>query len=138
VTNAAPIAAIIIGRNHHADKVDLHILGGRIRRESQVSVGGAALAALADLRVDVSFMGVNGITLEHGLHTPNHEEAAVKSAMIRAGRRVVVLADSRKFGQESMVRFGRLDQVAAVVTDDGISDADATALEALDIDVVIA
>jgi DeoR family fructose operon transcriptional repressor len=138
VTNAATIAAIITGRNQRIDNIELHILGGRVRRESQVSVGGAALGALADLRVDVSFIGVNGFTIDHGLHTPNHEEASVKSAMIRAGRRVVVLTDSRKFGQESMVRFGRLDQIDAVVTDDGISDADASALEALDIDVVIA
>ncbi|MBA2560114.1 MAG: DeoR/GlpR transcriptional regulator [Propionibacteriales bacterium] len=138
VTNAAPIAAIITGRSHQADRVELHILGGRVRPESEVAVGGAALAALADLRVDVSFIGVNGFTLDHGLHTPNHEEAAVKSAMIRAGRRVVVLTDSRKFGQESLVRFGRLEQIDAIVTDDGIDDADASALEALDIDVVIA
>ena len=62
----------------------------------------------------------------------------MKSAMIAAGRRVIVLTDSRKFGVESLVRFGRLDQIDAVVTDDGISDADANALEALDIDVVIA
>ena len=137
-TNAATIVAIITGRGQPADRVELHMLGGRVRPESLVSVGGAALAALADLRVDVSFIGVNGFTLEHGLHTPNHEEASVKSAMIRAGRRVVVLTDSRKFGQESLVRFGRLDQIDAVVTDDGISDGDAAALEALDIDVVIA
>lgn len=138
VTNAAPIASIITSRSTQQSELELHILGGRVRPESQVSVGGAALAALQDLRVDVSFIGVNGFTIQHGLHTPNHDEASVKSAMISAGRRVIVLTDSRKFGVESLVRFGRLDQVDAVVTDDGISDADNNALEALDIDVVIA
>lgn len=138
VTNAAPIAAIITSRSTQQSELELHILGGRVRPESQVSVGGAALAALHDLRVDVSFIGVNGFTIQHGLHTPNHDEASVKSAMLSAGRRVIVLTDSRKFGVESLVRFGRLDQIDAVVTDDGISDTDANALEALDIDVVIA
>ena len=138
ITNAAPISSIVTSRLQTTSALELHILGGRIRPVSQVSVGSSALATLLDLRVDVSFIGVNALNLELGLYTPNHDEAAVKSAMVAAGRRVVVLTDSRKFGQESLVRFGRLDQVDAVVTDDGISDADASALEALDIDVVIA
>jgi DeoR family fructose operon transcriptional repressor len=138
VTNAAPIAAIITAHSTHDRELELHILGGRVRPESQVSVGAVALATLDDLRVDVAFIGVNGFSVHHGLHTPNHDEAAVKSAMVSAARRVIVLTDSRKFGVESLVRFCRLDQVDAVVTDSGISDADANALESLDIDVVIA
>jgi DeoR family transcriptional regulator, fructose operon transcriptional repressor len=138
VTNAASIAAIINDRSRRADTIELHMLGGRVRRETQVSVGGVALATLADLHVDVAFISVHGFTVDHGLHTPNHEEASVKSAMIRAASRVVVLADSRKFGKESMVRFGRLDQIDVVVTDDDITDSDVAALQALDIDVVIA
>jgi DeoR family fructose operon transcriptional repressor len=137
ITNAAPIAAIITARTSNASRLELHILGGRVRPVSQVTVGATALAALDDLRVDVSFIGVNAFSLQHGLLTPNHDEAAVKSAMVRAGRRVVVLTDSSKFGQESLVRFGQLRQIDAVVTDDGISDSDVRALEALDIDVVI-
>ncbi|HSS67813.1 MAG TPA: DeoR/GlpR family DNA-binding transcription regulator [Nocardioidaceae bacterium] len=138
ITNAAPIAAIVTAHTAGPSQLELHILGGRVRPVSQVSVGAAALGALRDLRVDVSFIGVNAFSLDHGLLTPNHDEAAVKSAMIEAGRRVVVLADSTKFGIESMVRFGRLEQIDAVVTDDGVPDATAQALEALDIDVVIA
>jgi DeoR family fructose operon transcriptional repressor len=138
ITNAAPIAAIITARTSNASRLELHVLGGRVRPVSQVTVGATALASLDDLRVDVSFIGVNAFSLERGLLTPNHDEAAVKSAMIRAGRRVVVLTDSSKFGQESLVRFGQLQQIDAVVTDDRITDSDARALEALDIDVVIA
>jgi DeoR family fructose operon transcriptional repressor len=138
ITNAAPIAAIVTAHTAGPSQLELHILGGRVRPVSQVSVGAAALAALENLRVDIAFIGVNAFSLDHGLLTPNHDEASVKAAMIHAGRRVVVLTDSTKFGGESLVRFGRLEQIDAVVTDDGISDAYATALEALDIDVVIA
>jgi DeoR family fructose operon transcriptional repressor len=58
--------------------------------------------------------------------------------MITAGRRVVVLADSTKLGRESMVRFGSLDRVDALVTDSGVDPKMRSALEDLDIDVVIA
>jgi len=133
-TNAASVVTRLAG---HPD-IDTHLLGGRVRRTTQAAVGPMTVAALSSLRVDVSFLGTNGLTVEHGLTTPDADEAAVKAAMIRAGHRVVVLADSRKIGQETLVRFGTCGQINALVTDDGISDAEVRALEALDIDVVIA
>lgn len=121
----------------HRD-IELHVLGGRLRPTTRATVGPRTLAALADLKVDVAFMGTNGLSLHHGLSTPDPDEAAVKSAMIAAGRRVVVLADSGKLGVESMVSFGSLQRVDAIVTDSGIEPDLRTALEGLDIDVVIA
>jgi DeoR family fructose operon transcriptional repressor len=118
--------------------IEVHLLGGRVRPTTQAAVGPATIAALDNLRVDVAFVGTNGLTAEFGLTTPDADEAAVKAAMINAGQRVVVLADSRKLGVETMVRFGTCDQIDAVVTDEGVSDANVTALEALDIEVVIA
>ncbi len=118
--------------------VDVHLIGGRVRFTTHAAVGPTTVAALHNLRVDVSFIGTNGLTVQHGLTTPDADEAAVKAAMIAAGHRVVVLTDSRKLGQDTLVRFGTCDEIDALVTDDGISDADVNALQALDIDVVIA
>ena len=57
----------------------------------------------ADLRVDVVFLGTNGISAEHGFTTPDRAEAAAKRAMVaRARQRVVVLADSSKLGREHL------------------------------------
>jgi DeoR family fructose operon transcriptional repressor len=133
-TNTASIAMKVAGLS----SVEVHLLGGRVRPTTQAAVGPATIAALHDLRVDVSFLGTNGLTADFGLTTPDPDEAAVKAAMIAAGQRVVVLADSRKLGVETMVRFGTCDQIDAVITDGGVSDADVTALEALDIEVVVA
>ena len=96
------------------------------------------MAVLGGLRVDVAFIGTNGLSLGHGVSTPDPDEGAVKSAMIAAARRVVVLADSSKLGEESLVRFGRLDEIDVLVTDDRIPEGLVAQLEDLDIDVVIA
>ena len=48
-----------------------------------------ALRPLADMYVDVAFMGTNGCSVERGLTTPDPAEATVKRAMIAAARRVV-------------------------------------------------
>jgi DeoR family fructose operon transcriptional repressor len=101
-------------------------------------VGEDTVSALSVLRPDVVFLGTNGFSLGHGLSTPDHSEAAAKRAMVSAGRRVVVLADSSKIGAEHTVRFAELGDVDVLVTDAGIAEADRKAFEDYGIEVVVA
>ena len=133
-TNAVPIAGRLAGRGN----VDLHLLPGRVRRTTQAAVGEDTVAAISRLRTDVAFVGTNGLSIAHGLSTPDQSEAAAKNAMIRSAQRVVVLADSSKIGHESTVRFGDLEQVDVLITDDGLSAEDQATLKAHDIEVVVA
>jgi DeoR family fructose operon transcriptional repressor len=133
-TNSVPIAA----RLSASPGVTLHVLGGRVRGLTQTAVGESTVRALADLRVDVAFIGTNGITAGHGFSTPDETEAATKRAMARAAQRTVVLADSSKLGREHLVRFATVEDVDVLVTD---ADADAGAVAELQdsgIEVVLA
>lgn len=134
VTNAVPIAARLAA----LPNVDLHLLPGRVRHTTQAAVGEDTVAALSLLRTDVAFVGTNGIDADHGLTTPDHSEAAAKRAMVRAGRRVVVLADSSKVGQDHTVRFADLADVDVLVTDDGIDEVSVKALADRGVEVVVA
>ena len=133
ITNAVPIAARLAGLS----SVDLHLLPGRVRRTTQAAVGDETVAALSVLRTDVVLVGSNGVTLDHGMSTPDHAEAAVKRAMVRAGQRVIALVDSSKIGRENTVRFAELEDIDVLVTDDGISDRDAKAIGDRGVEVVI-
>lgn len=44
-------------------------------------------------------------------------EAIVKTAICKAARRVVLLCDSAKFGQESLVRFAGFEDIDTLITD---------------------
>jgi DeoR family fructose operon transcriptional repressor len=134
ITNSVPIAARVAG----SSSSELHLLPGRVRLRTQAAVGEDTVAALSLLRADVVFVGTNGLSLEHGLSTPDHSEAAAKRAMVRAGHKVVVLADSSKIGHEHTVRFAQLADIDVLVTDDGISEADVKALADYGIEVVVA
>lgn len=112
-THALPVAFRLATNR----QVQLHILGGRVRGVTQATVGANTAAALADLRVDVAFVGTNGLALDHGLSTPDADEAAVKAALVKAAREVVVLADASKLGAIHPFRFATLDQVDVLVTD---------------------
>lgn len=67
---------------------------------------------------------------------PDLAEAAVKRAAMSAARRVVLLADSAKHGQEHFARFGALSDVDLLITDSGLSPEDATAMERGGMEVV--
>ncbi|UNX53850.1 DeoR/GlpR family DNA-binding transcription regulator [Georgenia sp. TF02-10] len=133
ITNSLPAAAALTGRAS-----GVFLLGGRVRGLTQAAVGTDAERALARTRVDVAFLGTNGLTPAHGASTPDPAEAAVKRAMVQAARRVVVLADAAKIGQEHLVSFASLEEIDVLVTDASISIEDRQALEARNLEVVVA
>ena len=134
VTHAVPVAARLAG----LPQIDLFLLPGKVRPTTQAAVGADTVAALADLRADVSFVATNGLSTSHGLTTPDREEAATKRAIVAAGRRTVVLCDSSKIGVESSLRFASVSDVDVLVTDSAIKPDDQKALDAAGVEVVIA
>lgn len=134
VTNSVPIAARLAG----VPTVRLQLLGGRVRGLTQATVGEQALRVLDSLRVDVAFIGTNGISVGHGLSTPDSEEAAVKRAMVRAANQVVVTADSSKAGREDFVSFAPLSSVDTLVTDDELGAGYRTQFTDRGVEVVVA
>ena len=134
VTNAVPIAARLAG--HPA--IGLHLLPGRVRPTTQAAVGEDTVVALSRLRTDMAFVGTNGISVGHGLSTPDHSESAVKRAIVAGARRVVLLADSSKLGAEQLVRFADLEEVDILVTDSRASRDQLAPLEAAGLEVLVA
>ncbi|MDT0343109.1 DeoR/GlpR family DNA-binding transcription regulator [Streptomyces litchfieldiae] len=126
VTHALPLAARLA--DHPG--IDLHVVGGRVRHRTRAAVDAWALRTYGEITADVVFLATNGFGPDSGLTTPDLAEAAVKRALMSAARRVVLLADSGKFGQEHFARFGALGQVDLLITDAGLAPADARAVEA--------
>lgn len=134
ITGSLPLAAVASGRC--AGPVQL--VGGRVRPLTQTTVGAEAVAGLAMLRADVAFLGTNGLTPERGCSTPDAEEAAVKRAILRSARRVVVLADSSKFGVDFLRAFATVPEIDVLITDTGVAAAQRQRLTSLGIEVVCA
>lgn len=125
VTHSLPIAARLA--DHPG--IQLHLVGGRVRHRTRAAVDAWALRAYGEIRADVLFVAANGFSADHGLTTPDLAEAAVKRAAMAAARRVVLLADSSKHGQEHFARFGDLNDVDLLITDSGLSPDDAARIE---------
>lgn len=134
VTNSVPIAARVAATG----SVSLQLLGGRVRGLTKAVVGEQAVRTLESMRVDIAFIGANGISARHGLSTPDPDEAGVKRAMVGCANFIVVVADSSKIGQEEFISFAAIDSVDVLVTDAGISPGDRALLTEHGVDVVVA
>lgn len=96
------------------------VLGGRLRMASLSTVDAWTMDALAEIRVDVAFIGTNGITSDYGMTTSDQAEASVKRAMVACAHRVVLLADHTKVGTQYFHRFGDLSSVDVLISDSGL------------------
>jgi len=134
VTNALDIASTLAGRGN----LSVLMIGGRVRGRTMAAVDTWAEAMLADLYLDVAFVATNGVSVERGLTTPDPTEAAIKRLMVQASRRVVLLADHTKVGNDHLVRFATLDQVDTLITDTGLDEDLRAPLESTGLRVVAA
>jgi len=101
----------------HRSGIRTVLSGGEIYHSVSL-VGLFARSMFERIRVDKLFLSVTGISEELGLSGPGEVDADIKSAMIAAADRVILLADHTKFGRRSYVRVAPLDVVHTIVTDD--------------------
>ena len=134
ITHALHIAVKLA----EASGIVIDLVGGQLRKMTWAAVGSRAAEHFASIRPDIALIGVNGLDEEFGLSTPGLNEAIVKTAIVRSARRVVLLCDSAKFGQESLVRFAGLEDLDAIITDRAPEGSLAESLEQANVEVLIA
>ncbi|MET0736129.1 MAG: DeoR/GlpR family DNA-binding transcription regulator [Microbacterium sp.] len=134
VTHALPLAHLLAS----VPQASLTLIGGRVRGLTAAAVGADTVRAIGSLRPDIAFLGANGVSAGFGLSTPDPDEAAVKTAIVHAARRVVVVADAEKLGRELLVSFASLADIDVLVTDTAPEAQLADALADADVEVWIA
>ncbi len=124
VTNAVNIAAQLAMR----PEFKVVVTGGAIHSRSFELVGPFAEQLLGGIRLDIAFIGVNGLSAAEGATTHDEAEAAVNRMMAERAARAVVVADASKLGRASFAHVGGPALFPLVLTDAGVADADRTAL----------
>lgn len=121
----------------HRPGIRTILTGGELYHSVSL-VGVFARSTFEKVRVDKLFLSVTGISEDLGLSGPSDQDADVKSAMIAAADRVILLADHTKFGRRSYVRVALLDAVHTIVTDDRTTEEHLHMFEQRGIELVIA
>lgn len=118
-----------------ADDAEVKLTGGTLRHRTRALVGPTAESFMSRTSFDLLFLGTNGIDAD-GLTTPNEDEARMKELMVERSERVVLVADSSKFGNRSFVRFADLGDVDRLITETAPPSALRDALESAGVDIV--
>jgi DeoR/GlpR family transcriptional regulator of sugar metabolism len=119
VTNSIRVADVLQQRGRTDRTV---VLTGGVRTPSDALVGPVAVQALRSLHLDVVFLGVHGMAPRAGFTTPNLNESETNRALVDAAGRVVVVADSTKWGTVGISTIADLDEADVLVSDVGLSE----------------
>lgn len=120
------------------ENIDIIQIGGNVRHSSLSVVGQYSEMILRSCSFSKLFLGVDGIDLEFGISTTDMREAELNREMIHTAQKIIVLADSSKFGRRGFARICGMDDVDMIITDAHVSPTIAAAIEELGIDLVIA
>lgn len=110
--------------------VKLTLLGGVFAPTTESLVGPTAVRDMEQFRVRFAFVGTDGFDVVSGCTTNIEEGAEILRTMCRCAEKTVLLADSSKYGKPGFVKTVPVSEIGLVITDNGLADEDAAALEA--------
>ncbi|WP_275742542.1 DeoR/GlpR family DNA-binding transcription regulator [Nocardioides sp. YIM 152315] len=113
VTNALNIAYEMAIR----PQVKIVLTGGAARRQSFELVGPLVEPALAELVLDWTFLGADGLHPDYGATTVHDGEAMVNRALARAARKVALVVDASKMMQTRLARIVGFGELDLIITD---------------------
>ena len=78
ITGSLPAALEYI----HHPKIEVIFIGDKLSKSSQITIGADAILKIRQFKVDLCFLGINALDLEHGLTDNDYDVVQVKKAML--------------------------------------------------------
>jgi DeoR/GlpR family transcriptional regulator of sugar metabolism len=118
VTNSPVIADTLT--NHVS--VEVILVGGRLYKDSRVTIGTITVDTFHSIRADICFLGICSLHPEVGISTVDMEESYVKRAMINGSNEVVALSSLDKLGTASPYIVAPITELTSLITEQGASE----------------
>ena len=80
-------------------------------------MGSKAVSELSEIRVDLCFLGANGINVKEGISDSDWEVVQVKKAMIRCSAKSVIMCISEKLNSVQKMKVCGLNSIDYLITD---------------------
>ena len=112
ITNSLPVVAELM-----SSEVSINLVGGEVDKERQAVHGLIAEEHMARYRANRAFIGVDGISLQHGLSASSEKEASTATTIARQTDKVYLLCDSSKLETDKYLYFAPLSLFDVLITD---------------------
>ncbi len=117
-------------------QVEVLLLGGRLAREAETTVGIATAEALHGVRADVCLLGVCSLHAEIGISVAGSEEALIKRLMIAQSGEVIAVAIADKLGTALPYVVGPAHELTHLIVERFVPDEVVAPYTALGITVI--
>ena len=114
-TPSLPMAVELLNNLSKSDEV--HLIGGKLARGSQLSTGGSSINFLSEINADICFLGTGYLDLEKGITELDWEIAQMKSAMVNASKKLISLTISKKLNTANRFKVCNALAVQTLVTE---------------------
>lgn len=133
ITNSLPIAESLESLRN----IELTLTGGYLDPRSRVMLGPFCEQMLGAIRADALVMGMGSVT-ESGFSNNNTLVVGSEQKMIEIANKVIVVADSSKFGRGGMIPVAPLSAADIVISDSGLDQSYVEILSANGVRVMLA
>ncbi|GGF97945.1 DeoR/GlpR family DNA-binding transcription regulator [Paenibacillus aceti] len=112
VTNAVNIAAELVD----AEEIQVVVIGGVMRTKSYELIGPLAESVVCKLNVTKMFLGVDGVSQEHGFTMHSELESRIAQQLIERSSQVYAVFDDSKLRRSALFTITPLCQVTGIIT----------------------
>lgn len=118
VTNSYLVAQALLDTDF-----EIIVLGGRLERNELYTSGAEGTQTLKGLVADWTIIGTGGFSFKFGLSDYNTLDAEVRTAMMNHCNRLMLVAESNKFGKNAFkIRYPASCGIDTVVSDNGMPE----------------
>ena len=93
------------------------LIGGQIDMSSQINIGEKPISDLADIKVDLCFLGAHGLDAKAGLTEAEWKIAQVKKAMIKSAAKLAVITISEKLNSVLKMKLCNMHDIDYLITE---------------------
>lgn len=97
--------------------IDVILLAGRLSRNSYICTGSSVVSQLSELRVDLCFIGTNGLSLHEGITDNDWETVQVKKAMLKSAEKTALLSIAEKLDTVQKMQVCNLHAIHYLLTE---------------------
>lgn len=128
----------LVNLNNLHKYVTVNLIGGKYRDNRKDFCGYIAEEAINGLHFTKCFLGTDGYSKEVGFTTTDFNTARLSKLAISNSEKSIILMDSSKFNNLSLVGFAKSGSISTVITDDEVTDENKKTILSAGISIIIA
>ena len=114
IFTVSPLVALEVAQR---SSIRVILIGGEVSHDAYVCTGSTVISQLSELRVDLSYIGANGLSVKDGLTDHDWDVVQVKKALMKAADKTIVLSIAEKIDLSQKLQVAGLKTINVVITE---------------------